>query len=120
MLFLKSGVLCLFLLCFTVVEGLAFRCGSDLVTSGDTKMQVSTTCGKPTFKETTCEGRHSTTNVDQNGKVKKLKKCAQKVEIWYYNCGDGDYIYALTFENGILKKESTEGKGKGKSACLGK
>ena len=120
MLFLKSGILCLFLLCFAVADGFAFRCGSDLVTSGDTKIQVSTTCGKPTSKETTCEGRHSATSVDKNGKVKKSKKCANQVEIWYYNCGDSDYIYALTFENGILKKESTEGKGKGKSDCLGK
>ncbi|MCK7512258.1 MAG: DUF2845 domain-containing protein [Desulfobacterales bacterium] len=54
------------------------------------------------------------------GKIKKSKKCANKLDIWYYNCGDNDYIYALTFENGILKKESTEGKGKGKSDCLGK
>lgn len=120
MLFLKSGFFCLLLLCFAVVDGFAFRCGSDLVTSGDTKMQVSTTCGKPTSKETTCEGRHFTTGIDKNGKVKKSKKCENKVEIWYYNCGDSDYIYALTFENGVLKKESTEGKGKGKSACLGR
>lgn len=85
----------------------AFRCGNDLATSGDTRMKVLSTCGKPTHKEKSCEGRTS-------------KKCANPVEIWYYNCGDHDYIYALTFENGILKKESTQGQGKGKSDCRGK
>ncbi len=89
------------------VNSFAFRCGSGLVTSGDTRMQVLTTCGKPTSKEKSCEGG-------------KSKKCANPVEIWYYNCGDHDYLYALTFENGILKKESTEGQGKGKSDCRGK
>ena len=92
---------------FFSVNGFAFRCGSELVTSGDTRMQVLTTCGKPTSKEKSCEGR-------------KSKKCANQAEIWYYNCGDHDYIYALTFENGILKKESTQGQGKGKSDCRGK
>lgn len=110
----------LFILFFCSSNGFAFRCGSGLVTSGDTKMQVSITCGKPTSKEKTCEGRPTTARVDKDGKVIKSKKCANKVDIWYYNCGDHDYIYALTFENGILKKESTEGQGKGKSDCRGK
>ncbi|MEE9911164.1 MAG: DUF2845 domain-containing protein [Deltaproteobacteria bacterium] len=109
----------IFLFFFTA-DGSAFRCGSDLVTSGNTKMQVSTACGKPTSKETGCEGRKTTAGTSKNGKISKSKKCANKVDTWYYNCGDNDYIYALTFENGILIKESTEGQGKGKSDCLGK
>ena len=101
-------------------NGYAFRCGNGLVSSGDTKMQVSVTCGKPTSKETACEGRQATARTDKDGKIVKSKKCANKVDVWYYNCGDNDYIYALTFENGILKKESTEGKGRGASDCRGK
>lgn len=46
--------------------------------------------------------------------------CPTTLEIWYYNCGDNDYIYALTFEDGILTKETTEGSGVGNSYCLGK
>ena len=117
---IKIIVVSLVILFFFSVNGFAFRCGSGLVTSGDTKMQVSIACGKPTSKETTCEGRQTTASADKDGKIKKYKKCANKVDIWYYNCGDNDYIYALTFENGILKKESTEGQGKGKSDCRGK
>ena len=84
----------------------AFRCGSGLVTSGDAKVKVLETCGQPTSKEVICP--------------KKTYSCPNTVEIWYYNCGSNDYIYALTFEDGKLIKETTEGSGKGHSDCLGK
>lgn len=105
---------------FFNTDGFAFRCGNSLVTGGDTKIEVSVTCGKPTSKEKACEGRKVYTRTDKAGKIIKYRKCANRVDVWYYNCGDNDYIYALTFENGILKKESTEGQGKGKSDCRGR
>ena len=98
----------------------AFRCGSDLVSSGDSKTKVLVTCGKPTSKETSCENRQEYTSTDKSGKIKKNKKCGKKLEVWHYNCGDKDFIYKLTFENGVLKSENTAGRGKGKSDCLGK
>jgi len=117
---IKISFLCLFILCCLSVESFAFRCGSGLVASGDSKVQVAVTCGQPTSKEKSCEGRQTSSRTDKKGKTVKSQKCSNKVDIWYYNCGDNDYIYALTFENGILKKESTEGKGNGKSNCQGK
>jgi len=117
---IKIGFLSFIILFFFAVECFAFRCGSGLVSSGDTKTQVMVTCGKPTSKETSCANRWVSTTTDKNGKIKKIKKCGNKVEIWYYNCGGDDYIYALTFENGKLTNETTEGRGKGKSACRGK
>ena len=113
------GFSCALILCF-LNNSFAFRCGSGLVSDGDTMMQVKVTCGKPTSTEKSCEGRQSSTHVNKNGKIVKSKKCANKVEIWYYNCGDNDYIYALTFENRKLTKEDIAGQGKGKSGCLGK
>ena len=104
----------------STVDSWAFRCGSGLVGSGDSKTQVQVTCGKPTSKETSCENRQEYTKTDKSGKIKKFKKCGKKLEVWHYNCGDNDFIYKLTFENGILKNEDTEGRGKGKSDCLGK
>lgn len=98
-------------------DGFAFRCGNDLVTTGDTKTQVRIACGKPTSAEKICEEGQSATSVNRKGKT--VKKCGAKVDVWYYNCGDNDYIYALTFENGKLKKEDPVGRGKGKSDCLG-
>jgi hypothetical protein len=107
------------LFCF-YSESFAFRCGTALVTSGDTKTQVQLMCGKPTSRESACEGRQSTMILDKDGKTKKYKKCSKKVEVWHYNCGENDYIYALTFENGKLTNETTEGRGRGKSDCNGK
>jgi hypothetical protein len=108
------------LLFASAVNSWAFRCGSGLVTSGDSKTQVLVTCGKPTTKESSCENRQEYTTTDRSGRIKKNKKCGAKVEVWRYNCGENDFIYKLTFENGKLKKEDTEGRGKGKSACLGR
>jgi hypothetical protein len=99
----------------------AFRCGSGLVSTGDSKTQVLITCGQPTTKDkSSCENQKVYRMTDKAGKVKKQKKCSNKVEVWHYNCGENDFIYKLTFENGKLKTEDTEGRGKGKSACLGK
>ena len=100
----------IFFLSFTPKQALAFRCGTNLVSTGDTKNQVLMTCGKPSSKEKKCV---------ENWADKK-KKCDKKVEVWYYNCGDGDFIYALSFENNTLLSETTEGRGKGKSECRGK
>jgi hypothetical protein len=105
---------------FSAPNSWALRCGSDLVSDGDSKAQVLVTCGKPTSKETSCENKREYTTTTKSGKIKKHRKCDRKLETWHYNCGSGDFIYKLTFENGKLRQEDTEGRGKGKSDCLGK
>jgi hypothetical protein len=97
-------------------DATAFRCGNGLVTTGDTKSKVRLTCGNPTSKESRCKNKRTVTT--KSGKTKT--KCGDKEEVWYYNCGDNDFIYALTFENNILTSENTEGRGRGKSDCEGK
>ncbi|MDD3249547.1 MAG: DUF2845 domain-containing protein [Smithella sp.] len=103
---LRIILMVVILLGASAVTAAAFRCGPHLVTTGDRKVKVLGACGLPTTKEIICP--------------RKSGSCPAALEIWYYNCGDNDYIYALTFENGILKKEDTEGKGNGKSYCLGR
>jgi hypothetical protein len=93
----------------------AFRCGDGLVAVGDSKAKVLLECGPPTLKETTSV--KSKVNTTASGKRSKNTK---KVDQWYYNCGDNDFVYVLTFEGGVLVKESTSGRGKGRSSCLGK
>lgn len=107
-------------LSFSTGDVWAFRCGSGLVSSGDSETQVMVTCGKPTSKEKSCENSQQYTSVDKHGKVKTHKKCGKKLEVWHYNCGDDDFIYKLTFENEKLTDETTEGRGRGKSDCQGK
>jgi hypothetical protein len=103
-------LLSVFLLSFSAGDVAAFRCGSGLVSTGDTKTKVLVTCGKPTSKEYKC--KDNWTN--------KKAKCDKIIEVWYYNCGDNDFIYALSFENKTLTAENTEGRGRGKSDCKGK
>lgn len=103
---LRIILLAVILLFASAGQSMAFRCGSNLVTTGDRKVKVQGACGLPTTKEIICP--------------RKSSSCPTTLEIWYYNCGDNDYIYALTFEDGILTKETTEGSGVGNSYCLGK
>jgi len=91
---------------FPGADGHAFKCGDEMISTGDSRAGVLMKCGKPN-------------HTDKYG-AKKSKRGSQGIEKWYYNCGKGDFIYVLTFENGVLKNEETEGRGSGKSNCLGK
>ena len=86
----------------------ALRCGLDLVTTGYTKKQVLEACGKPSLTETICADDEI---IIIPQKKNKSKKCKKKVEQWHYNCGERDFIYILTFEKGILIKETAAGRG---------
>jgi hypothetical protein len=84
-------------------------------------------CGKPTSKEKgrVKKGRHYGTGereTDKGDKTKGtyLKEKKKPVEKWYYNCGENDFIYILTFEGSILKSEETGSYGKGRSDCKGR
>ena len=72
---IKIGSLCFILLCFFAAESFAFRCGSGLVSSGDSKTRVLVTCGPPTSKGTSCTNSQEITTTTKKGKVKKTKKC---------------------------------------------
>jgi hypothetical protein len=116
--------------CFILVgsiESGAFRCGEGYVSVGDSKTKVLLECGKPTSKEKVRfkKGRHYRTDekdTDKSDKTKRtyLKEKKKSTEKWYYNCGENDFIYVLTFEGTILKREETGGYGKGKSDCKGR
>ncbi len=124
-------------------DSVAFRCGGDLVNVGDKSGKVLIKCGPPTSKEvvgkkTKGKAIHTTgekvkertkkqTNVKTNVKTKgktvaqgAYKESSGKVERWFYNCGEHDFIYVLTFSGGVLEKEETEGYGRGTSDCEGR
>ena len=88
-------------------NGWAFRCGTNLITMGDTKIKTSLTCGEPTSKDQRCLQHHPETGI-----------CINRGEAWYYNCGDLDFIYVLVFsDGGTLISEDTVGRGTGSSSC---
>ncbi|OPY92168.1 MAG: hypothetical protein A4E73_01402 [Syntrophaceae bacterium PtaU1.Bin231] len=94
----------------------AFRCGDGLVGVGDSKAKVLLECGPPTLKETTAYRSKRSHPTGPGTRTETIKS----VEQWYYNCGDNDFIYVLTFEGGTMIEEDTSGRGKGKSDCLGR
>jgi GH24 family phage-related lysozyme (muramidase) len=105
----------------------AFRCGDGFVSVGDSKAKVQLECGKPTSKgkARVKKGRHyrSVEREKESSDTKRVYLAKEKkkpVEKWYYNCGENDFIYVLTFEGGTLKSEETGGYGKGKSDCKGR
>jgi len=138
---MKKGII--FLFCMSVflflgsVDCDAFRCGDGFVNVGDIKAKVILECGQPTSKEK-MGVKKGTGEFHTKGKTEKSKQhkeskkkdklvrgeyegvTNQKVEKWYYNCGENDFIYILTFEGDTLKHEETGGYGKGKSDCMGK
>ena len=89
----KLIFLCVLILGIFIIagKGWTFRCGSGLVTTGDSETKVLVTCGEPTSKKQKCEQRHPETGI-----------CSQEIDIWTYNCGDGDFFMNLP----LMKKTS--------------
>jgi hypothetical protein len=103
-------------------DGQAFRCGSGVVKTGDKTGKVLILCGPPTHKEGVgAKAKAKSTKAKQkSAEQASYQASSQKVQRWYYNCGEHDFIYVLTFAGGVLEKEETEGYGKGKSDCEGR
>lgn len=141
---MKKGVIFLFcasvLLFLDHVDCNAFRCGDGFVSVGDIKAKVILECGQPTSKEkvgvkkevgdsTTKGATDAKKNRRHKGNKKKDKTdhpslrseyegtSSKRIEKWYYNCGENDFIYMLTFEGDKLTHEEAGGYGKGKSDC---
>lgn len=111
---------------FFVFDAHAFRCGDEIVGTGDSRGKVLIKCGKPTHKEKVSVKKSTRTKVqkrvaeDKRVVYETRPATAKAVEKWSYNCGKDDFIYVLTFEGGVVVKEDTDGRGRGASECLGK
>jgi hypothetical protein len=79
-----------------------FRCGSEVVSLGDSTMKVLIRCGPPSYKEVLNPGFEG-----------------PRVESWYYNCGSSGFLYNLRFVEGTLETINNEGYGSGRSECGG-
>ena len=120
--FFVATVVCLFF----AFNAFALRCGDEIISTGDSKAKVLTRCGKPMLKEKVGAKKSARTKGERRGTADsqyvyhKKQSSTKNVEKWYYNCGKDDFIYVLTFEGGIITKEETDGRGRGRSECLGK
>jgi hypothetical protein len=75
-----------------------FRCGTQIVSVGDNKLQVLQKCGEPTYKEL-------------------IKTDGFIVEKGYYDCGSQKFIQTLTFSGGFLQTIEAGDYGQGPDRC---
>jgi len=127
-------------LCFTILllpsSSESFRCGSEIVSRGDSTGNVLARCGSPEYKTSEPTKKTGEFSSDSVHRLKTTQRGSNyytkgrsytsgyyeeeetKVEHWFYNCGDHDFVYDLEFKNNILISEKTTTRGYGPSQCL--
>ncbi len=93
----------------------AFRCGTRLITTGNTKYEVLWKCGEPTWVESWVEKRIEPYAVEpfSDGHKFYLQNPTfatvvyVTVEQWIYNLGRTQFTRILTFENNRLARIET-------------
>lgn len=95
----------------TTANADALRCGSRLVTFGDTRAQVRSVCGEPTDIQTRSILRRPT--YDLNGRTLYYADGYVEipVEIWVYNFGPYKLMRQIRFVDGRVDEIETMGYG---------
>lgn len=88
-----------------VNKGQAFRCGNEVVVTGDSAVSLQKRCGPPSRTE------YATQII--NGRYQTVQKL-------YYNCGENDFIYVFSIANSQILLIDTQGRGTGVSECQGR
>ena len=90
----------------------AFRCGSHLVTEGDTRSEVVAKCGEPTeINQKSAILRQPTVWVGGRRYVVGNGLVEIPIEVWIYNLGPNKLMRRLRFEDGVLVDIDTMGYG---------
>jgi hypothetical protein len=106
----------------TAEPSFAFRCGTSVISVGDTKSRVLRKCGEPDFIDSWDEVRilkdySSTFRPDPrtlpygHDREPLLIKEYVTIEVWTYNIGPASFIRYLTFEKGILREINVGARG---------
>lgn len=115
----------LFLISAPAAADNSFRCGSNLVSVGDSKYQVRAKCGAPSYKEVRREKKikrdlyrdlfpppgYQGRREQEKYREPLLVEEYVDIEEWTYNRGPNSLITTLTFENGKLVDVDTDGYG---------
>jgi len=97
-------LIAIFFIIVSVVQADSFRCGSRVVSTGDSKADVIVKCGPPDYSEVVSFSVSETS--------------VTKIEAFYYNCGEGRFVHVLTFKGSILVGiKPTGGYGSGPERC---
>lgn len=90
----------------------AFRCGSKIVTEGDTRSEVAVKCGEPT-EVLTQKSVYRRPVIWSHGRPYFVGEdfIEVPVESWIYNLGPNKLMRRLRFEGGLLAEIETLGYG---------
>ncbi len=94
-----------FVVCLSSPLAHALNCEDGKVKIGDSKYEVSSKCGKPTYTDQTQVSRFSES-------ADALQQDYVTVEYWLYNFGPDRFATILTFEKGKLISMRSAGYGK--------
>lgn len=84
----------------------ALRCSNQLINIGDSENKVLQVCGRPTQKCKSVVASTESLAKQQHAHFKNLK-----IIDWIYNFGPTDFLYVLSFQNGMLIRIATNGYG---------
>jgi hypothetical protein len=121
---MKISIMGLLLLALVAMSSIGYaeanmRCGSKLISIGDSKTEVLLKCGEPLLKEAVAVKEESkridipltsTPSVDAGNYaddsdpavVRRKESITKTVDQWTYNQGSGKLLKILTFEGGEL------------------
>jgi hypothetical protein len=88
----------------------ALRCGTGVVSEGDSTLKLLHTCGEPTLKEQT-QRQVSYDIYDRFNGVTTTAYDTVLVEIWTYNFGPRRFVQRITIEEGKIKSIESAGYG---------
>ncbi len=109
----KSGVApAILLLCLICVTppAWALRCGTRVISEGDTSLLLVQRCGEPEDIQR-LEKKMFVDRYDSLNNRGYREYMTQPYEIWTYNFGPGRLIYRITIEEGIINSIETAGRG---------
>lgn len=90
----------------------AFRCGSHLISEGDTRSEVAAKCGEPTeIERKSAVVRRLIPGVGGRRYSVGQVDVEIPIEVWVYNLGPNKLMRRLRFEDGVLVDIDTLGYG---------
>jgi hypothetical protein len=109
---IRPGLLLSWLFALALVSGpsLALRCGTGIVSVGDSTLKLLKTCGEPTLKEHFEEPLPGATYDPWTG-AWYPQYGSIGYDIWTYNFGPNRFIQRITIRNGEVYRIESQGYG---------
>jgi hypothetical protein len=97
-------------LCAVAAPAAALRCGTSIVTEGDSTLLLRKHCGPPTQIDR-YQGRTPVRGYDPFGGGWYIDYVVEPYEVWTYNFGPSRFITRIRVRNGIVESIETGGYG---------